>query len=1073
MYKELNIKVSIYLILLYSLTAFICITAAYWANISLVFWMPAAIGVGFAIKYGKRSSFAILIGGTILILLSTFIHQYFYFNTIKILILTLSDALLCLGTSLFYKSKPPFLNYVTDFKKYAIFASLLALVESLFITVVFRLLVLENGLNIITSFNIKFIAISISLFTLTPFILTIKNKPANIEQKYFYRIIATIILALVPNIVNIINTSKSQNLLPFQLITITLLIIYAVKQRYRLATLFVLILSSSIVFNGILNKNYFSIYDFPYNIINSQYIALLISLFIIIVNVILNERDNAIKTINESYIDIQNEVNRQTGILKDLNQRLISEIEQRGLIEKELNLSKKLLLESQEIANITSWEYDLKNKTIRWSESASRILGINLTQISAFSMDKYIERIHPDDKRSFLGAISQASEKTKDINLEIKYLLNNRYRYFRILGRSFEDNDSIKRIVGVLSDITDWKEAQIALSEKEIRYRALFETNIDPVILIDGITKTIVDVNKAFENLYEYSKSEILGTPYINISAQEYETHQALDITLERGSYRVPSRSHRKKSGEEFYVEGHFVKFLLGTTPLIFAVLRDNTVRKNYESRLAERELKFRLFFESNLIGMAETTIYKDWITFNTKLCHILGYKPSELEKITWDKITYPEDLDFELKQFNNILQHKTDNYTIEKRFIKKDGSTVYCNVAVKAIKDNTGNITHLVKLIEDTTLKKKAETALIESQSRLQKAQQIAHLGVCRLNMASGYLDISPEAFVILGLEKEKAPFNMDSFINGIHPSDREQLNTIIERLKNNKTNEEIFEARFVKNSGDIAYLALNLGISSTNNKITDLIITFADITTSKLAETSLKEANAMKDQLFSVISHDLKGPIGSMEQLLSIYLNSNDTLNDESKNEIISLLYNTTHESYSLLENLLEWGRSQRQSTAKPSIIDIDDIVLETTSLLLGMASNKNIVIKTSITKGCKAFVDPMMFRTILRNLITNAIKFTPNGGNILIEGCIQNKNCTIKVTDSGTGIPDDKIAVLFDDSKIFSTAGTNNEKGSGLGLKLVKRFVDKNEGILNIQSSKDQGTTFIITFPSTEAT
>lgn len=1073
MNKKLTIRILVLFVVMYTTSSLACLLLSNLINLPIVFWIPTALSLGFATTYGNRIIMPLLIS-SILLLLTTFLYQSsLNIAPFKIVILASTDIVASLAISFIYKDKSPFLYYIDDLKKYCLSTGSIAILQSTIIASLFYLLGINSNLNFLNTLNIVFASISVSLYTLLPFILSYSSQLFQNERKSTpLKIITLIALTLIPIIIGFIKLPTTFSLFPIQLAAITIFIVYAVKSRFNLSTFFIFLLSVLFVLNCILGKSTFNSFAWPNSIINAQYFSVLIALFSITISAILNERDNALQSLQNSYQDAQNEVNRQTSILKDINNKLIQEVEQRGLIEKELNLSKKLLTESQEIANITSWEYDLKSKTIRWSESASRILGIGSIQISAFSMERYIDRIHPDDRRTFLSAILQASESTKDINLEIRYELNNHYRHFLIRGRSFDDNKKIERIVGVLSDITDWKEAQLALSEKETRYRALFDTNIDPVILIDGITKTIVDVNLAFEKLYEYSRDEAIGMSYTKISAQEYDTHQALDIAIDKGYYRVPTRTHRKRSGEEFFVEGHFVKFLSNESPQVFAILRDNTSRKNYENRLAERELKFRLFFESNLIGMAETTIYKTWITFNTKLCQILGYKPEELEKTTWDKITHPNDLDYELKLFNNILQRKTDNYTFEKRFIKKDGSSVYCNVAVKAIKDNNGNITHLVKLIEDISPRKKAENALIESQNKLRNAQHIAHLGVCRLNLETKYLDISEEAFDILKWDREKAPFKIENFIENIHPSDRDQLKKIIEKLLNKESIEENLEARHIKTTGDISYLALNLGIAlDANNRITDLLITFADITTSKLAEISLKEANAMKDQLFSVISHDLRGPIGSMEQMLTFYMSNESSMDDDSKKEIISLLHNTSSESFNLLENLLEWGRSQRQLAAKPTIVEIVNPIAETQALLSGMASAKRITFVTDITPECRAFIDEMMFKTIIRNLLSNAIKFTPFDGKITISATTQEQLCIIKVSDSGIGIPSDKLEFIFDDSKIFSSTGTNNEKGTGLGLKLVKRFIDKNSGKIEVSSEINKGTTFTITLPAGE--
>lgn len=1044
-----------------------------WMNLPLLFWIPTTISILLFILYGKRAILPVVIGAIITLLLTLVKLETIELNVKAISILSFSDVIVGLLFAYKFKYRPPFLNYIDDLKKFIVILIISLIIQSLFISGMFEIFQLFSEKNYI--FKIQFLAATTLATTISfiPFLLSITISPSKFRYQFSGKELALVILmGLLPFVLVFTKSINEYNTIPIKLIVLGLLVAYSSFQKYEYTTIFILSFTiSNISSYTIINSHILE--NSAYPTINYLYLSSAISLLILGISAILNERNNAQQSAKESFENTQKEIDRQTEMFRELNDKLLSEVTKRGIVEKELNLSKKLLTESQEIANITSWEYDLKAKTIRWSESASRILGIQSSQISAFSMEKYIERIHPDNKRNFLNSISVASENTKDINLEIKYLLNNHYRHFLIKGRSFEENNEIDRIVGVLSDITEWKEAQVALSEKEIRYRALFETNIDPVILIDANTKTIIDVNAAFEKLYEYTKEEVIGHPYINISAQEYETHQALDITLQKGFYRVPSRIHRKKSGEEFYVEGHFVKFLSGENTQIFAVLRDNTIRKNYEFKLSERELKFRLFFESNLIGMAETTVYKTWITFNSKLCKILGYKPEELEKTSWEKITHPDDIEFETKQFNNILQRKTDNYTLEKRFIKKDGSIIYCNVAVKAIKDNNGTITHLVKLIEDITLRKKAENALLESQNRLKKAQQIAHLGVCRLNMNTGYLDVSEEAFSILEWDKSNAPFNLEFFYNTIHPADRNTIETTVKRLTQGEKIDDELEVRFINSEGNISYLSINIGITiDSNKKTTDLIITFADITTSKLAEESLKEANAMKDQLFSVISHDLRGPIGSVEQMLALLIANGENMDNDSKNEIITLLHNTSKESYNLLENLLEWGRSQRQTTIKPTLIDVKSVVSETIQLLSSMSLAKNINVGATIGNECKAFVDPMMFKTIIRNLISNAIKFTPNGGKIGVICHCDKQHCTIQVSDNGVGIPLDRVELIFDDSRVFSTSGTNSEKGTGLGLKLVKRFVDKNGGTIRVTSNEGQGTTFTITLPAQES-
>lgn len=1062
--KTLTLPALIAINLLYTFAIAICALTTSQLNIPIIFWFPTAVLVNYAIIYGYKGIWAITLS-TLLLLLNQLLNKSEHQGlSLTLLTLTGTDILTSLLFLFYYKGRRPKLNYSETLKKFIFLAAIAVSLQTGVLVLIRKALALQH-IELQTLAQLSFSSIALSLFSLLPFLLAMQGKSAFRFNRITLKHITILLLFTIAPIA--INSIRF-NSLPLDFIIVVVIVIFVVRNKINISSLLVLTFSISTVVISTQNHNHFSFYPFPQNIINAQYFSIFLGLLVLVINAILNERDEAIQGIKESYRDIQDEVERQTRTYIKLNQQLKSEIAHRQKVEETLNLSKKLLTESQEIANITSWEYNKKHNTIRWSESAARILGIKPTTRSTFAINDYINRIHPDDKRIFLNAISQVSRYTESINIEIRYLVNKEYRNLLIRGKTFDDSTSAIRIVGVLSDISDWKQAQVALSEKELRYRALFDANIDPVVLIDGSTKTILDVNYEFERQYGYSKDEIIGTPYIRISSQEVDSRQAIEIALEKGFYRVSSRIHRKKSGEEFWIEGHFVRFMSDNTARLFAIFHDNTSRKNYEYRLAERELKFRLFFESNLIGMAETTIYKTWITYNTKLCNILGYSASELERITWDKITHPNDLTAELELFNRIVQHKTDNYTLQKRFIKKDGTIIFCNVAVKAMKDASGEITHMVKLIEDITPRKKAESALIESQTRLKKAQQIAHLGVCQINLNNNTLYISDEAYSILGWEKANGNYTPKHLINATHPDDKSIIQSAIERIRTNQQHEEDLHARFIRPTGEVLHLTLNIGIEHSNN-CDELLITFADITTAKLAEISLREANAMKDQLFSVISHDLRGPISSVEQMLDFLVNQRVNMDEAEKYEVLGMLHTTTKESLNLLENLLEWGRGQRQLKPNAELTDIQSTIDDTNALLASLASNKNITINTSIEPNCKAFVDPVMLKTILRNLINNAIKFTPQNGRIAVEAHTDNQLCIVSITDTGIGVAPEKVDLLFDDSKIFSTYGTNNEKGTGLGLKLVKRFIDKNSGTIKVTSKVGSGTTFTIALPT----
>jgi len=201
----------------------------------------------------------------------------------------------------------------------------------------------------------------------------------------------------------------------------------------------------------------------------------------------------------------------------------------------------------------------------------------------------------------------------------------------------------------------------------------------------------------------------------------------------------------------------------------------------------------------------------------------------------------------------------------------------------------------------------------------------------------------------------------------------------------------------------------------------------------------------------------------------MIAYIANEHDSIDIETRRELLGSLKDTTQETFNLLENLLDWARSQRKVVYKPEKINLKNSADNAISLLSGLASPKSITIENKIESNIIAFADPYMLNTIFRNLLSNAIKFTPKNGQISIEGQSIGEIVTIKFIDSGIGIPKKVIDKIFDENNNYSTPGTNNEKGTGLGLKLVYRLISQNNGTITVDSEQNIGTTFTITLPS----
>ncbi len=233
---------------------------------------------------------------------------------------------------------------------------------------------------------------------------------------------------------------------------------------------------------------------------------------------------------------------------------------------------------------------------------------------------------------------------------------------------------------------------------------------------------------------------------------------------------------------------------------------------------------------------------------------------------------------------------------------------------------------------------------------------------------------------------------------------------------------------------------------------------------------EVELNESNETKTKLFSIIGHDLRGPIGALKELLKLF--GEGEMGQKEFLDFIPKLRDDIDHIFFTLNNLLSWGRTQMNgSVTQPTLMDLDPIVEENINLLSEIAKKKSIEIVNQVPENTKTWSDTNQIDIVIRNLISNALKFTPMNGKVTVSA-VDMTNCwQISVRDTGVGMDKITLGKLFDKSSNISTYGTNNEKGTGLGLSLCKEMVEKNKGTIWVESSLDSGSCFYFTLPKPE--
>ncbi|MBK8160087.1 MAG: PAS domain S-box protein [Rhodospirillaceae bacterium] len=495
-----------------------------------------------------------------------------------------------------------------------------------------------------------------------------------------------------------------------------------------------------------------------------------------------------------------------------------------------------------------------------------------------------------------------------------------------------------------------------------------------------------------------------------------------------------------------------------------------------------EAESLFRAVFEQAAIGICYSDFEGVFIRVNQRFCGIVGYDPAELVGRSFADITHPDDVAIDNQLGDDLIAGKRGPYTLEKRYIGKAGQIIWVRLTVTLARTRNGAPHRLIGVVEDINDVMRTEQALKRSETRLQEAQRIAHLGAWEIDHADGSRVWSDEVFNILELDRSTSGNFYLAFENAIHPEDRDGVARVYaDSLANHLPFDMTY--RVVMPDGRIKHVDVHgRSFYDSVGKPTRSIGTVQDITVQKQGEIALRQAkesaetaNRAKSDFLANMSHELRTPLNAVlgyAQLLET--ERAGPLLPKQREYLRDIMAGGKH-LLELIQDILELAKIDAGRIGlKIEPIDAFAVIDDALPLIESMGAARAIKLKVARPGDPLPWVlaDRVRLRQVFLNLLTNAIKYNRPGGDVdLACSVVRPGFLRVSVRDTGYGIPAERQAELF---VPFNRLGAEMlaVEGTGIGLSISKRLTELMNGKIGFKSGLDQGSTFWVDLPIADA-
>jgi PAS domain S-box-containing protein len=710
-------------------------------------------------------------------------------------------------------------------------------------------------------------------------------------------------------------------------------------------------------------------------------------------------------------------------------------------------------------------------KIISINDSAAKIFGYKSSKsligknwkvlFNDIEMKRFTSKIIPDllSIGSWFGEVTGKKQNENKFHIELSLSLT-------------ED----EKILMIFRDITKRKINEKVIKESEAKYKSLMENLQEGVFYVDN-NAVMLYANKRMCELFGYRLQELIG---INSYELLYDKGD-IDFIIKKNRMREQGISDtyelrcKKKNGELIwcYVNGTPYYDINGKIIGSITIITDITEQKKSSEALRESEIKFQTIF---MLSVDAIGVSKNGVTIlvNPAFISLFGYESydeimgrSESSLIA----TVERKRVMEFTKKRSLKEHAPPSYIT--KGLKKDGTEFSLEVHVSSYEVN--DEVYNIAIMRDITELEQTQKALKLSEENYRTLVNTSADAIVVTDLNEKLTLVNQSALNIFGYDNSKKIIGK-KYQDFISKKDHHKLKFISKEVQKNGF---IRNVEFEMLKKDNSFFPADLSASTIKDiegKLKGTVSIIRDVTKRKQDELRLRkyaeeqaELNATKDKFYSIIAHDLRSPFQTLIGYSDMLRSNIDNLEKDKIFDYADNIYKASSETYGLLEDLLQWTGSQTgRIKATPEIIYVIEMFYSIIKTYKEMAKKKDILLYSNVIGDLFVNVDRNMITAILRNLVSNAIKFTGREGKIILDAKENETSIIISISDTGVGIAKENLEKLFRIDSTYSTKGTEKEKGTGLGLIICREFAEKNGGILNIESEIGKGSTFFLTLP-----